>query len=149
MNDIIYKEESYLIIGGCIEVYNNLGRGFNEIVYKDALEIEFNSRSIPFEREKKFKIIYKSIILLRSYHADFIVFDKIILEIPATTWLPCGGKAIESINSGNVKQTLNYLAASKLKLALLVNFGENLLKYKRIRRRRTLIIREHSCNSCL
>lgn len=120
--ELLYKDEVYKIIGCCLEVHKNLGKGFTEIIYKDALEYEFKSKNILYEREKEYRINYKNIILSHSYFADFIVFDKIILEI----------KAIESITSSHIKQTLNYLAASKLKLGLIVNFGEDSLKYKRI-----------------
>ena len=120
--DLLYKKEVYEIIGACMEVYNELGKGFSEIVYKDALEYEFQLKNIPYEREKALIIKYKEKTLPHSYNADFFVFDKIPLEV----------KAIEQLVSGNVKQTLNYLAASKLKIGLLVNFGEDSLKYKRI-----------------
>ena len=120
--ELLYKKEVYEIIGACMEVYNELGKGFSEIVYKDALEYEFQLRNIPYEREKALIVKYKGKILPHSYYADFFVFDKIPLEI----------KAIEQLVSGNIKQTLNYLAASKLKIGLLVNFGEDSLKYKRI-----------------
>jgi len=120
--DLLYEKESYEIIGACMEVYNELGKGFSEIVYKDALEYEFQLRNIPYEREKSYKIKYKDKILPHSYDADFIVFNKIPLEV----------KAIEQLVPGNVRQTINYLAASKMKLGLLVNFGEDSLKYKRI-----------------
>ena len=120
--DLLYKKEAYEIIGACMEVYNELGKGFCEIVYKDALEYEFTLRKTPYEREKGFIIKYKDKRLPHSYDADFIVFNKIALEV----------KAIEQLVPGNVRQTLNYLAASKLKLGLLVNFGEDSLKYKRI-----------------
>ncbi len=119
---IIYKEESYKIIGICMEVHSILGKGHSEVVYKDALEYEFQKAKIPYSREQKYKIDYKEIVLPHQYNADFVVYNKIILEV----------KAIESLTSGNVKQTLNYLAASKLKLGLLVNFGEDNLSYKRI-----------------
>jgi GxxExxY protein len=119
---IIYKEESFLIIGFCMEVHKILGKGFNEIIYKDAIEYEFKHNDIPFDREKEFDIVYKGITLPRKYNADFVVYDKIILEI----------KAIESITNSNIRQTLNYLAVSKYKLGLLVNFGEDSLVYKRI-----------------
>jgi GxxExxY protein len=122
MDDIIYKDESYRIIGACFEVYNELGKGHSEVVYKDALEIEFQLQNIPFSRETKFEIYFKGVKLPRSYNADFVVFDKIILEV----------KAIEMLISGHSKQTLNYLASSKLKLGILTNFGEDSLKYKRI-----------------
>ena len=122
MSDLIYKDESYIIIGCCMEVHKIFGKGFNEIVYKDALEIEFKLMNIPFERERKFELAYKNFQLPHHYNADFVVYDKIILE----------AKAIESLSNSNIKQTLNYLAASKMKLGLLVNFGEDSLKYKRV-----------------
>ncbi len=120
--NLIYKEESYKIIGICMEVHRELGKGFNEIVYGDALEIEFMDNNIIYSRERKYAISYKGKILPHQYKADFIIDDKIILEI----------KAIECLTSAHIKQTLNYLAVSKLKLGLLINFGEDSLKYKRI-----------------
>ncbi len=119
---LIYKEESYEIIGICMEVYNILGKGHSEVIYKDALEYEFSVNNIPYSREKKYEVQYKDIILPRRYNADFVVYDKIIFEV----------KAIEYLTDSHIKQTLNYLAASKLKLGLLVNFGEDSLKHKRI-----------------
>lgn len=116
------KEETYTIIGLCMEVHRILGKGHSEVVYKDALEYEFKLNSIPFEREKKYEIEYKDIVLPRKYVADFVVYDEIILE----------AKAIECFSNSNIKQTLNYLAASKNQLGLLVNFGEDSLKYRRI-----------------
>lgn len=121
--DIIYlKEESYKIIGICMEVHKILGKGHNEVVYKDALEYEFKINSIPFEREKIYEIKYKDIILPRKYIADFVVYNEIIFEV----------KAISQLTNSDIKQTLNYLASSKNKLGLLANFGEDSLKYKRI-----------------
>ncbi len=99
-----------------------LGKGHSEVVYKDALEYEFSINQISFSREKSYKIKYKDIILPRRYNADFVVYDKIILEL----------KAIESLANSHVRQALNYLAASKLKLGLLVNFGEESLTHKRV-----------------
>jgi GxxExxY protein len=119
---LLFEDLTYKIIGCCIEVHKTLGKGFGEIVYKDALVIEFGKKQMPFEREKQYKIEYKGIILPHYYIADFVLYDKIILEI----------KAIETLSNSHIKQTLNYLAASNLKLALLVNFGEDSLKYKRI-----------------
>ncbi len=116
------EDLTYQIIGSCFEVHKQLGKGFSEIVYKDCLEIEFNLRSIPYIREKEFDIIYKDVIIPRKYNADFIVYEKIILEI----------KAVESISQSHIKQTLNYLAVSKLKLGLVVNFGEDSLVHKRV-----------------
>jgi GxxExxY protein len=122
MSEILYKEEAYKIVGICMEVHNQLGKGFNEVVYADALEIEFIDNNIDYSREKKFAINYKGNILAHKYKADFIIEDKIVLEI----------KAIHCLTSAHTKQTLNYLAVSKLKLGLLINFGEDSLKYKRI-----------------
>lgn len=122
MDDIYLKEESYKIIGLCMEVHRILGKGHSEVVYKDALEYEFKINSIPFEREKTYEIEYKEIILPRKYVADFVVYDEIIFEV----------KAISQLTNSDIKQTLNYLASSKNKLGLLPNFGEDSLKYKRI-----------------
>lgn len=119
---LFYKDESYAIIGACMKVHKTLGRGHSEVIYGDALEIEFGQRDILYCREKKFNIEYKNIVLPHHYYADFVVFDKIILEI----------KAIKELTDSHTKQTLNYLAASKLRLGILVNFGEDSLKYKRI-----------------
>lgn len=122
MDEFYLKEETYKIIGICMEVHRVLGKGFSEIIYGDALEYEFKKNSISYQREKQFNISYKEIILPHHYFADFIVFDEIILEL----------KAIQQLSSNEIKQTLNYLAASKNKIGLLVNFGEDSLKYKRI-----------------
>jgi len=116
------EEFTYRIIGCCIEVHNKLGKGFSEVVYKDALEIEFQLNSIPYVREKPFLIEYKGFKLKHDYNADFIVFENIILEV----------KAVECISKGHIRQTLNYLAASKLKLGMVVNFGEDSLAHKRV-----------------
>jgi len=122
MEGIYLKEESYKIIGLCMEVHKILGKGHSEKVYGDALEYEFKKNEIPYSRESKFNITYKEILLPTFYFADFVVFDEIILEL----------KAIESLSNSEIKQTLNYLAASENKLGLLVNFGEDSLKYRRI-----------------
>ena len=122
MADLIYKEEAYEIIGKCFEVHNNLGPGFLEIVYKDALEYEFNKAGIPFEREKKYEVNYKDIILPHKFYADFVIYDKIILEI----------KAVSGIADEFIAQAINYLKVSNNKLALVVNFGELKLNYKRL-----------------
>ena len=122
MSALIYKEESYSIIGKCFEVHNNLGPGFLEIVYKDALEYEFRKADIPFEREKEYTVNYKGIVLPHKFHADFVVFDKIILEV----------KAVSGIADEFIAQAINYLKVSNNKLALIVNFGELKLNSKRI-----------------
>ena len=116
------KEETCQIIGACIEVHQHLGNGFLENVYKDALEIEFGLQNIPFEREKSYEIIYKGKKLRRKYIADFIIFDKVVLEV----------KAQDFIVKANYAQTINYLKTSNNKVGLLVNFGEASLKFKRL-----------------
>ncbi|PCE63608.1 NADH:ubiquinone oxidoreductase [Sediminicola luteus] len=121
-NHLIYKNEAYYIIGLCMNVYNELGKSFNEIIYAEALEIELKENGVPNLREKKYPVYYKGIKLNKHYYADFVLDNKIILEL----------KAIERLTSSHTKQVLNYLAVSKLKLGLLVNFGEDSLNYKRI-----------------
>ena len=122
MTDLIYKEESFIIIGKCFEVQNNLGPGFLEIVYKDALEYEFKKAGIPYEREKEYIVNYKEIRLPHKFYADFVVYDKIILEV----------KAVSGIADEFVAMAINYLKVSENKLALIANFGELKLNYKRI-----------------
>ena len=120
--NLIYKDECYLVIGKCMEVHNELGYGFAEVVYKDALEIIFKQDNIPHEREKECRIWFREILLPRKFNADFAVLDKIILEVKSGT----------SLTDSNVSQTLNYLKASRNKLALLVNFGRERLEYRRL-----------------
>ena len=122
MEDFYLKEETYIIIGLCMEVHKILGKGHSEVIYGDALEYEFKVNNVPYEREKKYTIEYKKIVLPRYYFSDFTVYDEIILEL----------KAIQELSSSEIKQTLNYLAASKNKIGLLINFGEDSLKYKRV-----------------
>ena len=119
---IIHKEESYQIIGICMEVHNNLGVGFSEIVYKDALELELKNANIEYSREKEYTVNYKGIILSHKFYADFVIFDKIILEV----------KGKNKIADEDIAQCINYLKVSGNNLALLVNFGEPKLNYKRI-----------------
>ena len=122
MENFKFKEESYSIIGKCMEVHNNLGPGFLEIVYKDALEYEFYQAGIPYEREKEYEVNYKGVILPHKFYADFVVFDKIILEV----------KGVKAMPEEFMALALNYLKVSGNELALLVNFGELRLNYKRI-----------------
>ena len=116
------QQETFKIIGACMEVHNQLGRGFAEVVYKDALEYEFQLQNISFSREQCYQINYKDIVLQHSYRADFVVFDKIILEIKAT----------KDVIDSHFKQTINYLAASKNPIGLIINFGEDKLTFKRV-----------------
>ena len=117
-----YQDETYELIGICMEIHRILGRGFLEIVYKDALEYEFNSRGISYRREKEYLVKYKTVILPHRFYADFVVFDKIILEV----------KAQRGVVDEHYAQVLNYLAVSRCKLGLIVNFGETSLVSKRV-----------------
>ncbi|NNU34784.1 GxxExxY protein [Mucilaginibacter sp. S1162] len=122
MTDILFKEESYKIIGACFEVHNFLGHGFKEVVYKDALEMELTKLNIPFTREKPFTILYKEQKLKHYFIADFIVYDTIILEIKIGNY----------IGDPYIKQTLNYLKASGLRLGMVINFGLPSLEFQRV-----------------
>lgn len=115
-------KETYKIIGLAMEVHKEIGKGFLEIVYKDALEIEFNDNNILYEREKPYEINYKRRLLKRKYIADFVAHQQLILEI----------KAQSGIYDEDIKQTLNYLACSKLNLGLIINFGEESLNFRRV-----------------
>ncbi len=121
-HDLVYKEETYRIIGICMEVHNQLGPGFLEIVYKDALEYEFQRQGILYEREKEYIVHYKDIVLKHKFWADFVVMDTIILE----------AKAISGLVDEFLNRTVNYLKVSDNKLGLIVNFGKDKLEYKRV-----------------
>jgi len=122
MADIIYKEESYKIIGACMKVHKKLGSGFLESVYSEALEIEFKNVGIPYEKEKKLPILYDDKPLNKFFRADYICYDKIIVELKATNYTV----------DANKKQTLNNVKATNFKLGLLINFGMPSLKYYRL-----------------
>ena len=121
MSELIYKEESYKIIGCCFEVYNNLGPGFLESVYQEALSIEFVNNNIPFEEQKELTVFYKGKVLRKKFFADFVCYDQIIIEI----------KAMAGLAPDHEAQLLNYLKATKKPLGLLVNFGAETLQRKR------------------
>lgn len=110
---LIYSEHSYKINGAAFHVYNTLGHGFLEAVYQEALEIEFKKRNIPYEREKELKIVYDGIELKQTYKADFVCYDKIIVEL----------KAVSDLDDTHRSQVYNYLRATGYKLGLLYNFG--------------------------
>jgi len=122
MNKIIFQEESYNIIRACISVHKELGCGFLEAVYQETLAIEFRNYGIPFNKETSLDIYFRNIKLNKKYIADFICYDKIILEL----------KAISKITNENEAQLLNYLKATGLKLGILINFGQTSLTYKRL-----------------
>jgi GxxExxY protein len=115
------EQETYKIIGICMEVHRTLGPGLLEIIYKDALEIEFKENNIPFKREKEFEIEYKGRILPHKFYADFIVNEDIILEV----------KAVKEFSNEHIAQVLNYLKLANSEVGLLVNFQTKSLEYKR------------------
>lgn len=112
---IIYKEESYKVVGAAFKVYNTLGHGFLEAVYQEALGIEFQRQGIPYEREKELKIQYDGVELKQTYKADFVCFGKIIVEL----------KAVNALDDAHRSQVYNYLHATGYKLGLLLNFGSS------------------------
>jgi GxxExxY protein len=122
VSDLLYKDECYQMVGLCMEIHTLLGRGLDEVVYKDALVLELERAGVPFARERKFEITYKGTVLPHHFFADFVVWDKIIFE----------AKAVEKLTEAHVKQVLNYLAIAKLRLGLLVNFGAPSLEWKRV-----------------
>ncbi|AFL84923.1 hypothetical protein Belba_2363 [Belliella baltica DSM 15883] len=119
---LIYKNESYNIIGAAMEVHKELGKGFLESVYQEALEIELAAYKIPYLREASLPIDYKNRMLSKYFVADFICYDKIILEL----------KAISELSPEHTSQIFNYLKATGFKLGILINFGALSLEYKRI-----------------
>ena len=116
------KEQSYAINGAAMHVYNVLGYGFLESVYQEALEIEFLKRGIPYEREKELKIYYEGKAMRRTYRADFVCYNNIIVEL----------KAVAHLDDMHRSQIYNYLKATGYKLGLLYNFGHyDGLEYER------------------
>ena len=122
MIDLLYKEEVYAIVGSAMEVYNQLGPGFLEAVYQEALEIEFAERGIPHRPQAELPISYKGRTLKKSYIADFLTFDSVVVEI----------KAQGSLTSHDEAQVINELKASGLEVGVLLNFGaRSKLEWKR------------------
>ena len=120
--DYPHKKETYDIIGACMEVHNELGCGFLEAVYQEALSIVFAEKGVPHVREKVLDVMFRGKVLNKKYVADFVCFDKVVVELKAT----------DGICDQNIAQVLNALKATKLKIGLLINFGTTKLQYKRI-----------------
>ena len=133
---ILYEDETNRIIGACMAVHNELGNGFLEAVYQDALEIEFRERAIPYRREAHIRIFYKGHLLDKEYYADFICFDKIIVEL----------KCVSRLVNANKAQVINYLHGTGLKVGLLVNFAESSLKWERLTNLRNMRPQEVTTN---
>ena len=122
MSNLFYRDESYNIRGALFAVHNELGCGYLERVYQDALEVEFRLRNIPYEREKSIQVVYKGEPLGEPYRADFVCYGKVIVEL----------KAVSEILGVHSAQVIHYLKAPKMKLGFLVNFGEESLNIERI-----------------
>ena len=121
MPELLYKSEVFGIVNAAMEVHRELGHGFLEAVYQEALELEFNDRRIQYVREKPLNIIYKGRQQNKEYSADFVCYDKIIVEL----------KALAELNSMHESQLINYMKATKLRVGVLINFGAPSLEFKR------------------
>ena len=113
MSEILYKEESYQLMGVCFEVYKENGSGFVEPIYHECLEIEFELQGVPAVHHPHLPLTYKGRPLKRSHQADFVVYGKILLEV----------KAAKALDDNHRAQVVNYLKATGLKLGILVNYG--------------------------
>ncbi|NDV63587.1 GxxExxY protein [Puniceicoccales bacterium CK1056] len=133
---LIYKEESFKIVGACFEVYNLQGHGFLEAVYQECLEIEFRKRGIPFESQISLRLQYKDCHLRHRYIADFLCFESVIVEI----------KAHKELAKEHRAQTINYLKSTGFQLGILINFGNpRKLEYERFLNLKN--DKKNSCNS--
>ena len=121
MSELLYKEEIFQLVGLCMEIHRELGKGHDEVIYKDALVVELTRAGIQFSREKNYEITYKGVVLPHYYYADFLVWDKVLFEAKP-----------DKLTDSHIKQLLNYLAASKVRVGLLVNFGGDSLEWKRV-----------------
>jgi GxxExxY protein len=117
-----HDAQSYAIIGAAMEVHRELGCGFLERAYQEALAMELSSRGIPFKREVKFAIVYKSRLLPLTYVVDFVCYDSVVVEV----------KALAAIGPNERAQAINYLRVSGLKRGLLLNFGARSLQCRRV-----------------
>lgn len=122
MTKLLFKDEVFAIIGAAFEVHNNLGYGFLEAVYQEALEIELSAREIPYKAQSDVPVIYKGRPLKKQYTADLIINGAIIVEL----------KAMNKLSSTETAQLLNYLKATGTKCGLLINFGGKKLEWKRM-----------------
>ncbi len=121
MVNLLYKDEVYAIVGAAMEVHRNMGCGFLEAVYQEAMEIEMTGKGIPFLAQKELPISYKGTPLKKVYVADIIAYNKIIVELKASNGLTTTDEA----------QILNYLKATGMRVGVLINFGKESLEWKR------------------
>src|SRR5687768_9573364 len=116
MTELLLKKEVYAVVGAAMDVHRELGHGFLEAVYQEALEIELECRGIPFERQKLLPIIYKGRLLKHTYQADVVCFGQVIVEL----------KALNHLSEKDEAQLLHYLIATGLHIGLLINFGSEI-----------------------
>ena len=114
MAELLFKDEVYAIVGAAMEVYNELGAGFLESVYQEAMEYELTDRQIPFQPQVPLRIKYKQRVLEKEFCADLICYRAVLVEL----------KAIERITKREEAQVLNYLRATGLRVAVIINFGD-------------------------
>ena len=122
MPNLLQEDETYKIIGAAMAVHSELGQGFLEAIYQEAMAIEFQKMDIPFEKEKLLNVYYKGKKLKKHYSADFLCYDSIIVEL----------KALKDLSGDHQSQLLNYLKATENEVGLLINFGKKSLEYKRM-----------------
>ncbi len=115
MTDLLFKKEVFAIVGAAMEVHRELGPGFLEAVYQEAMEIELESRHIPYEARKTLTVCYKGRPLKKAYEADLVCYGQIIVEL----------KALDRLSGREEAQVLNYLKATGLRVGLLINFGSH------------------------
>jgi GxxExxY protein len=120
--NFIYKEECYKIIGSAMDVHRELGFGFLEAVYQEALALVFDEKKIPYIKEKVLDIYFKNKLLTKKYVADFVCYDNVIVEL----------KASDGLTDADTAQVLNYLKATKNRIGLLLNFGTPSLQKRRV-----------------
>jgi len=121
-SELILKDEVYAIVGAAMEVSNELGAGFLEAVYQEALELELSMRQVPYQTQLPIKVIYKGHVLSKEYIPDLVCFEQIIVEI----------KAVKQLTSVEEAQLLNYLKATGKPVGILLNFGSPKLEWKRM-----------------
>ena len=121
MSNYIYPEESGILMGLALQLHNELGCGFKEKVYQDALEVEFQKQGVPYVREPRLHVSYEGVSLATPFSPDFVCYEKVILEL----------KAVREIEDMHRAQTMNYAKVGRFKVALLINFGDTLLQHER------------------
>lgn len=123
MKEFVHGEETHAVLGACFEVYKEKGCGFLEAVFQECLEFELADRGVPYVAQPLLKLTYKGRELTQKYQPDFLCFDKVLLEI----------KAVSAVTDEHRAQVHNYLKATGLRVALLVNFGHYpLVEHERI-----------------